>query len=104
MDVRSLQTLIQKGLEDAAKAHHNYVEALALSYGTHETDVVRKENEKWEPFYAEWLTRLLTPVLTCIQASVPEAQARVSTVRNAWDGGPSYQAADAVNYSKTHVG
>lgn len=55
----SLKEVIEEALRDASKAHRTLIEEM-----THENapvDVIEHENTNWEPFYAEFVAKRLTP-------------------------------------------
>ena len=93
---RSLNEKLTRLLSEAAQAHH--VEVLA----GRETDAT------WAPWYADYIGTRVRSMLTCMQGhglnETPSTTVKARVSSNAWDGGPSYQAEDATNYSRLHVG
>jgi hypothetical protein len=67
METKSLKLAIENSLREAARLHHEKVDKMAQESGTYETDAIRRENEIWEPFYAEVVIRHLLPILTVMQ-------------------------------------
>jgi len=69
MEIRSLKLAIENSLREAARLHHEKVDKMAQESGTYETDAIRRENEIWEPFYADVVVKHLLPILTVMQGT-----------------------------------
>jgi hypothetical protein len=108
MEIRSLKLAIENSLREAARLHHEKIEAMALEAGTHETDSIRRENEIWEPFYADVLVKHLLPILTVMQGngvsfSIDGKKVPVRLPVFTGGDGPAFYATNAIG-SKYHVG